>query len=795
MSSRRTEADGLERCAHCEQDLAGVQVVDGPTVSDVKFCCSGCATIWAVLHEAGLESYYRTRERLPDPATVQATLRDQGEASLDDPDVASRLLDGDVATFAIDGMHCASCGWVIERLLSQDPSVSGVSVSVGREQATVHLVPDASTAPPLGRLARRLASAGYRAHPVQDAAEDPVTAKRRRIEVLRLGIAAACTMNIMLFAVSMYGGDAWGMDPALRSLFRWLSLALALPIVGFSAAPILRRAASALSAGVIHVDVPVALAILVMFGASATATVRGGEVWFDSLGMLVVLLLGGRALDSLARRRTAQRLNTLLRHQDVPVPRLREGSRELVPSDTLQPGDVIELAPGHLSPIDGRVVGGRSEIDLSVVDGESIPHLADVGAEIPAGARVLDGLLRVEVTRPAAASNVARVRSAVERALSRRGPTELLADRAARWFVGAVLLIAAITAVTWSQLDPSRAMPVVVAVLVVACPCALALATPLSFAAAVHGAASRGLLVRDGSALARLGQITQVAFDKTGTLTDARLRPGQLGLEPAGETLGDDQILRLAAATCRGSRHPVAEAVVQAWRARTPGPLPPAEQVLETAGEGVQALVSGRTVRVGRPGATITIDDVLVGRLALHSNTRPDAAEAVRTLADLGLRSTLLSGDEVLRAQDLGAQVGIHDVHGAMTPVDKARWIDSRQRNGERVAFVGDGLNDAPGLAEAFSGLAMGGAVDLALEAADGALVSRRPLAVAEGVRLGRRLRRTLRTNIGISVAYNTVAIAAAAAGLITPLLAALLMPLSSLVVILNAARLAGRPD
>jgi len=785
----------LERCAHCEQDLAGVQVVHGPTVSDGRFCCSGCATIWAVLHEAGLESYYRTRERLPDPATVQATLRDQGEASLDDPEVAARLLDGDVATFAIDGMHCASCGWVIERLLSQDPAVCGVSVSVGREQATVHLVPDASAAPPLGRLARRLASAGYRAHPVQDAAEDPVTAKRRRIEVLRLGVAAACTMNIMLFAVSMYGGDAWGMDPALRSLFRWLSLALALPIVGFSAAPILRRAASALSAGIIHVDVPVALAILVMFGASAIATVRGGEVWFDSLGMLVVLLLGGRALDSLARRRTAQRLNTLLRHQDVPVQRLSDGERELVPSDALQPGDVIELAPGHLSPIDGQVVGGRSEIDLSVVDGEALPHLAEAGAEIPAGARVLDGLLQVRVTRAAAASNVARVRSAVERALGRRGPTELLADRAARWFVGAVLLIAAITATAWGAIDPSRAMPIVVAVLVVACPCALALATPLSFAAAVHGAASRGLLVRDGSALARLGQITQVAFDKTGTLTDARLHPDALNLEPPGEALGEEQVLRLAAATCLGSRHPVSEAVVQAWRARAPGPLPPAEQVHETAGQGVQAQVSGHKVHVGRPGASVTIDGALVGRLSLRSNLRPDAAEAVRTLGELGLPCTLLSGDEVRRAEDLGAQIGIGEVHGGMTPADKARWIETRQRDGERVAFVGDGLNDAPGLAEAFSGLAMGGAVDVALEAADGALVSRRPLAVAEGVRLGQRLRRTLRTNIGISVTYNTLAIAAAAAGLITPLLAALLMPLSSLVVILNAARLAGGPD
>ena len=779
------------RCAHCEQDLAGVQVVGGPAESDVRFCCSGCATIWAVLHEAGLDSYYRTRERLPDPATLQAAA-DPTEASLDDPAVCARLLDGASATFAIDGMHCASCGWVIERLLSQDPAVCGVSVSVGRERATVRLTPEASQAPPLGRLARRLASAGYRAHAVLDQAEDPITGRARRLEMLRLGVAAACTMNIMLFAVSLYGGDAWGMDPALRTLFRWISLGLALPIVGFSAAPILRRAASSLGAGVIHVDVPVAVAILVMFGTSAYATVTGGEVWFDSLGMLVVLLLGGRALDSLARRRTAQRLHTLLRTQDVPVPRITDGARELVQADALVAGDVIELGPGALSPVDGVVAAGRSEIDLSVVDGESIPHLAQTGALIPAGARILDGVLRVEVTQPAAASNVARIRAAVEQALSRRGPTELLADRAARWFVAAVLLIAAATAAVWWVLDPSRAVSVVVAVLVVACPCALALATPLSFAAAVHGAASRGLLVRDGGVLTRLGQITHVAFDKTGTLTDARLRPGRLEVQPAGEALGEERILRLAAAACLGSRHPVAEAVVQAWRAHAPGPLPPAEEVCETAGQGVQARVAGRWVSVGRPGASIHVDGTLVGRRALRSDVRPDAAEAVAGLAALGLHASLLSGDEVDRARDLAAEVGIADVHGGMTPDHKARWIRDRQQAGARLAFVGDGLNDAPALAEAFTGLAMGGAVDVALQAADGALLSRRPLAVVEGVRLGRRLRATLRANIALSVAYNAIAIAAAAAGLITPLLAAVLMPLSSLLVILNAARLAG---
>lgn len=779
-----------DRCAHCGQSLAGVQVVGGGTASDASFCCTGCATIWAVLHDAGLESYYQTRETLPDPRAAEAATREDGGA-LDE--VGERFLDGATCTLAIDGMHCASCGWVIERLLSQDPAVQDVSVSVGRERALVRLTPAALDAPPLGRLARRLASAGYRARPVlDDATEDPGAAKARRVEMLRLGVAAAAAMNIMLFAVSLYGGDAWGMDPSLRTLFRWLSLGLALPLVGFSAAPILRRAVSAIRAGVIHVDVPVAIAILVMFGASAVATVTGaGDVWFDSLGMLIVLLLSGRALDAIARRRTAARLSTMLRHQDEPAVLVRAGARERVPSESLAIGDVIELSPGAVCPVDGVVVDGRSDVDLAAVDGEATPHLVGEGALLPGGARVLDGVLRVRVAEAAAASNVARIRSAVEDALQRRGAVELLADRAARWFVAAVLVIAAATALLWWTIDPSRMLPIVVAVLVVACPCALALATPLSFAAAVHGAAARGLLVRDGSALAELGRVTAVAFDKTGTLTDARLRPGALTItDPRFE---ERKILTLAAAACRASRHPVAEAVVEAWSARAPGPLPIAEDVIEHAGRGVEARVGGHHVVVGRPGATITIDGVEVGTLALTSAVRDDAAAAVRALETLDLPVSLLSGDVEDAARRLGAELGITEVHGAMTPADKAAWVAAHQAAGARVAFVGDGLNDAPALAEASSGLAMGGGVDLAFEAAAGAITSRRPLAVVEGITLGRRLRRTLRTNIAISITYNALAVAGAAAGLITPLAAAVLMPISSLVVVINASRLARR--
>jgi Cu2+-exporting ATPase len=787
-------------CTHCGQPCAARAVGGGDAP---VFCCSGCATVYEVLHGAGLARYYTTREALP-AAPPDAT-DDSAASALDDPSFAARYLhdpegrigQGDRVTLSVRGMHCGSCGWVIERLLDGDPAVACVRVSLGDERAVVELTPEGASAPPLGRLVRRLAAAGYGGAPLAEPLGDPDESSRRRevrAEMLRLGVAAACAMNLGLFAVSLYGGERWGMDPELRTMFQWLSLAVATPIVAFSAGPILQRAFAALRAGVIHVDVPLALAILVMYGASAVATVRGvGAVWFDSLGMLVLLLLGGRALEGRVRRQTAQRLRTLAQGQQGSATRLVDGAAERVPADALRAGDRVRLQPGDVCPVDAEVLSGQSDVDLSVVDGESRPVLLVIGSEIPAGARVLDGTLDAAVLRPAAASGVARTRALVDRALWRRGHVELIADRVARWFVGVVLILAVGTGAAWWSIDPARALPVVVSVLVVACPCALALATPLAFAAALRGAAGAGLLMRDPSSLLRLGRVRLVAFDKTGTLTESVPTAGPVQLTGAGQELGEAKVLRLAAALCARSHHPVSRAVVTACAERHPGPLPVPSDVREEAGVGVTGRVSGRTVSVGRPGAKIVVDGVHVADLAIGQAVREGAGDVVDELHRMGLCTSLLSGDEEARARAEGSRLGIQSARGGLSPTDKAHIVSEAQRSGP-VLFVGDGLNDAAALAGADVGLAMGGSVELALQAADGVLLSRRPGVVADGIRLGRRLDRTVRSNIAVSVLYNALAVTGAALGLITPLVAATLMPISSLVVVVRAGRLARPP-
>ena len=774
-------------CAHCGTPVA---VAVGAKDRDLVFCCAGCEAVHHALRSAGLGDYYRLREALPEPVEDPAA----GLLELEDPERwLHRAGDRVSCELGVSGIHCASCAWVIEETLRGDPGVRAAHVSLAHERVRLDLVGDGDHQ--LQRLLERLARVGYSARPLRPGQAAPTSDSGARMEILRLGVAAACGLNIMLFAVSLYGGDAFGIDPALQGLFRWLSMLLAIPVVAFSAWPILHRAAASLRRGMLHVDVPISLAIAVMFGTSAVATVTGqGEVWFDSLAMLVALLLGGRMVESSVRRRTGRRLSALLERREPLARRLAEdGDARVVPAETLQIGDRVELRPGDLAPCDLEITSGHSDVDLAVVDGESRPVLLGSGAEIPAGARLLTGRLEATVARDPGQSSVERVRRAVERALERKSPVEVLADRVARVFVFAVLVIGGATFAAWLQIDPSRALRVTIAVLVVACPCALALATPLAFASALHGAAARGLLVRSGGALLELARTRLLAFDKTGTLTEERPEPGALRLTPFGGELGEERVLTLAAAAARSSLHPVAQAVVEAARRRGIEELPLAVDLQEEAGRGLEARVDSHTVRVGRPGATVEVDGRRAGRLQLNDRIRPDARPVVQELIRQGLEVALLSGDLPERAEALAAAVGIRSVHGGMRPEQKAAWIAAR--SDLQVTFVGDGLNDAEALAVANVGLAMGHGVDLSVEAADGALLRRRLDPIVSGIQLGRKLRRILVQNVSLSLLYNAVAVAAAAAGLVSPLVAAVLMPFSSIVVVSNASRLARKGD
>ena len=767
-----------ERCVLCGDPLGKDTVVDDDGAT--RFCCSGCQMVWRTLR---------------DPQLLEFTEAELGV--LDDPQLASRLVSDEggspTVRLAVDGIRCASCAWLIESALLKDDAVKDATVSLTEETVKIRLR-SGDEPPPLGRLARRLQLLGYKARPTRDSGDlSPEAIQARRDEWLRLGVAAACALNLMLFAVGMYAAGDGGMERSLEAMFRWLSLLVATPILLYSSAPIMQRAVESARQHVIHVDVPVALAIVVMYGSSSLAVVQGtGHIWFDSLGMLVTLLLGGRAVEGMVRRRTSRRLASLLGISNARGRRVAEdGSDEWVPAELLEPEDRIRLSPGDRCPADVEVTSGRSDVDLSVVDGESRPRLVGPGDELPEGSVLLTGAVEAAVVVDPGHSTLARMRAAVDDAMDRRGKTQALADRISRTFIAAVLLIAATTAALWWHIDPTRAMPITISVLVVACPCALALATPLAFAAALHGAATRGLLVRSGEALLALARVDRVVFDKTGTLTEARPLPQELALTEWGEELSGDEVLRLTGSACSASRHPVSQAVLHAARERTAHPLDLPAGFRELPGQGLVARVGRRAVQVGRPGATITIDQQVAGRLALEEPLRAGARETIDALRRLGVLPELLSGDEAGRASDLAARLGIDEVRGELTPAQKGQRIRALKQDGHRVVFVGDGLNDAPSLAEADVGLAVAEAVDLSLEAADGVLHGG-PGPVIDALGIGRQLRRILIANLTMSLVYNTVAVSAAVAGWISPLAAAVLMPFSSIVVITNAVWLAG---
>jgi len=775
-------------CAHCGEAVRS-SAPTGVAAAEV-FCCGGCATAWATLHAAGLGDYYRLRDSFPPPARVDAPPDEL--AALADPALVAALIadpDRPEVQLHLAGLHCGSCAWVVEEIATRVTGIDTVRVRIPAERAIVRLAPSATAGPVLIELLERLADAGYTATPLPPGdAGSPATGGRS--EVLRLGISAALGLNIMLMAVSLYGGDRFGMEEQFQALFRWISLGLATPLVAYGGAPFVRRAIAGMRVGIVHVDVPVAVALVLVYGASAVATVRGsGEVWFDSLAMLIVLLLGGRLLEARVRRGVAARLEALLVGRDVRVRRLVDEAVELVAARSVAAGDRIEALPGDVLAVDVLVLQGASEVDLSVTDGEARPRDAGPGVELPAGTRLLTGRIVAEVRGTTGEAWTARIKQRIDDALMAKTPAEQLADRVARRFVVGVLFVAGATFAGWQAIAPDRALEATVAVLVAACPCALALGTPLAFATAVHAAGAKGLLVRSGEAIFALGGVNRIVFDKTGTLSLPE--PVAVAFRATGDR-DDATVLRLAAGACQASHHPVSRAVVRLARHQlSDDSFPFATDVRETPGEGLDALVQGRRVQVRGPGVQIRIDGDLAGEAELVDLPRPGAADVVAALHHRGLATSVLSGDREDRVATLAELLGIPAWRSAVSPLDKVDAIRAWQEAGDVVALVGDGLNDAAALAEANVGIALGAGADLSVEAADAALVRDDLDPLVDALALGHALRRVLRQNVGLSLTYNTLAVSAAAAGLLTPLLAAVLMPLSSLAVVLSAARLA----
>ena len=730
---------------------------------------------------------------------------------------------------SIQGMACAACALTVERVLQRLPGVHEVLVNGASATARVRWSPaDGRPSDWLSALQR----AGYGALPAGDLVQAAPRQSAARQMLWRWLVAGFCMMQVMMYATPAYLAEPGDFTLQDQSLLRWASWVLTLPVVLFSCQPFFVSAWRDLRHRRIGMDVPVALGIAVAFAASSIATFDpagplGSEVWFDSVTMFVFFLLSGRLLEQRLRERTAGALEALMRRLPETIERQStDGTFERVPVRQLMPRDTVRVLPGEVFPADGLVTGGESRVDEALLTGESQPLPRGPGDAVVAGSHNLSGPLLVRVQRTGADTRYAGIVALMEQASVQKPHLAQVADRVAGPFLLLVLLAAAAAAAWWWPAGPAHAIGVAVAVLIVTCPCALSLATPAASLAAAGALARHGVLVRNMQALEACAGLQTVLFDKTGTLTEDHLSATLAALRPNADA---GLALTLAGTVAGHSLHPVSRALLRAAQAgdapaRQTGPTGPSWQalqshsVVEQAGQGVQATVTApagapQMVRVGSanfcgapvcaPGASaatgpqVHLSDARgwLASFALQETLRPDAAPAVAALRGLGLDVLLLSGDQPDAVARLAARSGIGTALAAQSPEDKLGYVDRLQRAGKRVAMVGDGLNDGPVLALADVSIAMGSAVPLAQAKSDFLVHGGQLAAVPALLLQARRTRTVVRQNLLWAAIYNAVCVPLAISGAMPPWLAGLGMAGSSLLVVLNASRLAHMPQ
>ncbi|GAB5349722.1 heavy metal translocating P-type ATPase [Alteriqipengyuania sp. 357] len=681
----------------------------------------------------------------------------------------------------IPGMHCAGCIAKVERGLLALDGVDAARVNLSAKRVTVDHLPgidDLDLVVALDRI-------GFEAQALDETADQ--RAPRDRELTKALAVAGFGMMNVMLLSVSVWAGA----EGPTRELFHWLSALIALPVIAYAGRPFFGSALRAVRRGRTNMDVPISIGVLLATGLSLYETATGGEhAFFDGATMLLFFLLAGRALDAAMRNRTRAGIAALLsrmgRHASVLSP---DGSSRRVDADGLEPGMLMQVAAGEALAADGMIEAGESAIDNAMLTGESAPENVAPGQVVHAGAINLFEPLRVRITAASQDTAIAEIARLMEEAGQSRSRYVRIADRASRLYAPVVHSLALLAFAGWMIAGAGwhQSLVIAIAVLIITCPCAMGLAVPAAQVVASGALLKKGLLVKDGSALERLAEADIALFDKTGTLTLGELS-ADLSQVPASA-------LPIALGLAQSSRHPISRALAKAIDAQAVQPAELLERK-EVAGEGVFALAEGERVALTRPSAD-TGSTAVELRIGAHSWTipfedrlRPDARAAIERIGEAGLASRIISGDRAAAVAHVAEDLGIAGA-SRISPQDKLAELERLKAEGHRPLMVGDGLNDGPALAAAHVSIAPGTASDVSQQAADAVFVGERLMPVALAVIAARRTMRIVRQNFGFAIAYNLFAIPLAVCGLVTPLVAAIAMSISSLVVVANSLRLA----
>jgi heavy metal translocating P-type ATPase len=750
------------------------------------FCCAGCENVHAILLESGVLA---SGQNFRDTAIFQQALKLGLISNRKTPTAVPVLTDTREAVFQLSGLWCASCAWLIEHALSTLPGVASAEVLFASDLLKVRYSPQHL---PLERISERIASLGYRAQ--EYTGQNGSANAERKDLLLRLGLAAFLWMNVMTLSVILYTSYFQAVTESYRRYIPVLLMALATPAVFYCAAPILRIAAAGARRGVLRMESLLALGILMAYGYSAAQVFDGGRhVYFDTACAIVTLVLTGKAIERGAKERTARALSLLYRLMPTKARLIVDGRERFVSIEALRPGGRFRVLPGERIPADGIVVEGRSHADESVLTGEAAPQAKGPGDTVVCGSINTGGVLEIQATRVGSNSSLAHIVRTVEQAAARHTDVERAVDRVSRWFIPAVLAVAALTFAGSGWL---RA----VAVVVIACPCALGIATPLALSAAVAAASRRGILVSDTRVLETIRHIDVVVLDKTGTATC-----GEFTLL---EAIGDTSRMAELAALEMHSNHPIAKALVM-W-GRPPGlpgkqSAPVVRDVVLHPGEGISGTVGGTRYFIGNGRLAARIgtgagqeayptyfgwDGAVRGGLRFGDRVRPEASSLCAELRFRGIRTVLLSGDCALATEAVAREIGADDWISDASPDGKVEAIRQLQQSGARVAMIGDGVNDAPCLAQADLGIALGTGADLAMQAAPLVLMGAGLHAVTETLDLAHRAFRIVRQNLFWALVYNVGGITLAVTGVLTPIFAAAAMVVSSLSVVTNSRRM-----
>ena len=803
-------------CSHCALPVPAGLV---EREASEQFCCGACRAVWEAIHGCGLERYYELRDR-QGAEGKQPKSTGRGYEEFDDPAFlalyAKELGEGVCSIdLFLEGVHCVACVWLVEKLPELERGVLESRLDLGRSM--VRVVWD-SRVVGLSGVARALDRLGYVPHAAKGAAAREARQREDRGYLTRLAVAGALAGNAMLMAGSLYFGIFGGIEEEFRQLFRWTSMVLAIASLVWPGRVFFRGALAALRTRTRHLDLPIALGLSAGIATSAFNTVRGsGEVYFDSITVLVFLLLCGRWIQHRQQRVATDAVEMLFALTPARARIWEAGKTREVSIDAVTVGTIVEVRAEESFPADGEVVEGDTSVDQSILTGESRPVAAGVGDRVAAGTVNLAGRVLVRVEAAGAETRVGRLVRLVEESALRRAPIVTAADRLAGWFVAAVIGLAAVTLVVWLTIRPEEAVGHALTLLIITCPCALGLATPLAVTAAVGRAARRRIMIKGGEVLERLARPGTILLDKTGTITEGR--------QQLVEWIGEESVKPMVAAIESGSSHPIARALVRELASRDrdlspqrPGSTVDAVEIRQSMGAGVSGVVAGERFEIGsaawvieQRGATaapwvtegiagasaraltpvvIARDGVVVAVAALGDAVRPDARESVERLRAAGWRVRIVSGDEIGVVRAVGEQLGIApaDAVGGASPEDKVREVEAALEGGT-VVMVGDGVNDAAALARASVGVAVSGGAEASLAAAD---VYMRTPGLATIVELcvgSRRAVRVIHTGLAVSLGYNAIGASLAVLGIINALTAAVLMPLSGLTVLAIALR------